>query len=264
MTWIVGRTIPFGYSVALSDIRVTLGDGREVDCLQKIYPVGPFIAMGFAGSVSIGFAMIERARQLMNPLETGMAWEPDVVAEWWPSDAREVFAAMSSEAQENGCHLLMIGAHPSKNNGDSSWAMSYVFRFRSPNFEATSTRADEVVSIGSGEGVTEYMNALERMGGISEEAFQFLQLEQIRPGGSAWGLMQSISHVVESTPTPGISHHLHVCLALRGEIRLSTNNRETIGGDTSTDVVMPPVATTMEQLIVMLNLSAEAAADARC
>ena len=61
MTWIVGRSIPFGYSVALSDIRVTL-DGREIDCLQKIYPVGPFIAMGFAGSVPIGFAMIDRMR----------------------------------------------------------------------------------------------------------------------------------------------------------------------------------------------------------
>jgi hypothetical protein len=123
MTWVVGRSIPFGYSIASSDIRVTLGDGREVDCLQKIYAAGPFIAMGFAGSVPIGFATITRMRQLLNPVEPGTAWQPDVVAERWPRHARDVFAAMPTEMQEDDCDLMMIGAHPSKNNGDAPWAI---------------------------------------------------------------------------------------------------------------------------------------------
>ena len=100
--------------------------------------------------------------------------------------------------------------------------------------------------------------------GISEEAFSFLQLEAMMPHGSAWGLMQSISHVVETTPQQGISRHLHVCLAGRGEIRIGTNNRETFRGDASADIVMPPVATTRDQLKTMLSLSAEAVAAARC
>jgi hypothetical protein len=45
------------YSIGISDIRVTLGDGSEYDCLQKIYPVTNSIAMGFAGSMQIGFMM---------------------------------------------------------------------------------------------------------------------------------------------------------------------------------------------------------------
>jgi hypothetical protein len=45
----------FGYGFGLSDIRVTLGDGSEVDCLQKIYPVARWVAAGFSGSVKIGF-----------------------------------------------------------------------------------------------------------------------------------------------------------------------------------------------------------------
>jgi hypothetical protein len=82
MTWIVGRIIPFGYAVALSDIRVTLRDDSEVDCLQKIYAVGPFIALGFAGSVAIGFSIVNRLRQLLGPTPPDMAWEPDIVAQW--------------------------------------------------------------------------------------------------------------------------------------------------------------------------------------
>ena len=258
--------MPFGYSVALSDIRVTLGDGREVDYLQKIYPVGSFIAMGFAGSVPIGFAMITRMRQLLNPIEPGKTWQPDVVAEWWPRDARYVFAAMPAEMREHDCHLVMIGAHPSKNNGDAPWAMSYVYRFRSPDFEAVPTRADEVVSIGSGEGVAEYASALQRLGGLSEDAFSFLQLETLGRGASAFGLTQSISHAIETTPTRGISRHLHVCLAMRGEIRLGNNDTNYIGPpDNSVDnLVMPPVAQSLDELLNMLNLTAEAVATARC
>ncbi len=49
----------FGYSVGVSDIRVTLYDGSERDCLQKIYPIAQSIALGFAGSVRIGFEMVD-------------------------------------------------------------------------------------------------------------------------------------------------------------------------------------------------------------
>lgn len=38
MTWIVGMPTLFGYSIGISDIRVTVNDHSEYDCLQKIYP----------------------------------------------------------------------------------------------------------------------------------------------------------------------------------------------------------------------------------
>ena len=247
MTWIVGRSIPFGYSVALSDIRVTLADGSEVDCLQKIYPVGPFIALGFAGSVAIGFALVARLRHLLGQVQPGLAWEPDVVVQWWPEDAREVFAAFSKEEQNLGCHLLMAGAHPSRNNGDSPWAMAYVYRFRSPDFLPLLAGGGDIVSIGSGEGIAEYSEALRNLG----DGFSYLQLEVIGPGGSAFGLLQSISHAVETTPKPGISRHLHVCVAMRGEIRMGNNDRHQIG-ESSGDLVMPPVAHSLAELAQIL------------
>jgi hypothetical protein len=43
-----------GYGFGISDVRVTLGDGTEADCLQKLYPIGRYLAAGFAGSVAIG------------------------------------------------------------------------------------------------------------------------------------------------------------------------------------------------------------------
>jgi len=94
----------------VSDIRVTftLADRSkiEADCLQKIYEVGPFIALGFAGSVRIGFRMVERLRQLLGGLKPGQTWKPDVVAELWPEEARKVFARFSKRQQDLQCLSL--------------------------------------------------------------------------------------------------------------------------------------------------------------
>jgi hypothetical protein len=86
MTWIVGTPYGFGYGIGISDVRVTLGDHSEHDCLQKIYPVGRFIAMGFAGSVRIGFAMIETLRTFLYNEDQSLAYDPTAVAQWWPGD----------------------------------------------------------------------------------------------------------------------------------------------------------------------------------
>ena len=56
----------FGFAVGISDIRVTTPN-EERDCLQKIYAVGPGVALGFAGSVAIGFAMVDRLRAKLVP-----------------------------------------------------------------------------------------------------------------------------------------------------------------------------------------------------
>ena len=54
MTWVIGRAGPFGYAVGLSDIRVTLDNGNEVDCLQKIYKVGSNTAWGLQVQCKLG------------------------------------------------------------------------------------------------------------------------------------------------------------------------------------------------------------------
>src|SRR6266536_273159 len=207
MTWIVGRALPWGCAAALSDIRVTLADRSEVDCLQKIYPVGRFIALGFAGSVAIGFGIVGRLRQLLGTVKPGEAWEPDFVPQ-------------------------LAGA-------------------------------DEIVSIGSGEVVAEYPQALRKLD--ERHGFDFLQLEVGQPGGSAIGLLRLISQAVEATPKLGISHHMHVCVARRGEILFGNNNARRgeilfgnnnlhyIGESSGEDIIMPPVAQSYAELGQMLR-----------
>lgn len=55
-----------GYAFGLSDVRVTFADKNEKDCLQDINPVGQYLAAAFAGSVQIGFRMIESLCQYLH------------------------------------------------------------------------------------------------------------------------------------------------------------------------------------------------------
>ena len=159
MTWIVGRVMPFGYATAISDIRVTLADGAEVDCLQKIHRVGRFMAMGFAGSLRIGLAMVNRLTEVLRTTDPKMAWDPNAVAELWPERAREVFNSFEEVDTARGCQLLLLSAHPTEDVGFPHWSRCFVHRFREPEFTAELARpskvlpgSSEVVSIGCGAG----------------------------------------------------------------------------------------------------------------
>lgn len=133
MTWIVGVPVPFGYAIGCADIRVTFKDGREEDCLQKIYQVGPVVCAAFAGSVQIGFALLSRTAQLLKRNDPGMAWDLDEVAKWWPQDAREVWNCMPDFEQQLKSEFMLFGAHPNQAN---PWPKPCVYTFRSPQFEA--------------------------------------------------------------------------------------------------------------------------------
>jgi hypothetical protein len=80
MTWVIGASSIFDYGAMMSDVRVTFRDGRERDLVQKAYPVGPYIVAGFAGSVRIGFQMLESLAKFLivppNAPQPG-AWEPE-------------------------------------------------------------------------------------------------------------------------------------------------------------------------------------------
>ena len=68
MTWVIGAS-PYagGYGVMLSDIQVTLANGTTLDILQKAYPVGNYIVAGFAGSVRIGFELLQSRKDSLVP-----------------------------------------------------------------------------------------------------------------------------------------------------------------------------------------------------
>src|SRR5579872_3264411 len=103
MTWIVGMPTIFGSAIGVSDIRVSFADGSTKDCLLKIFPVGRDIALGFAGSVRIGFSMVEYLARLLSQAGPDQAWDPVAVAEWWEKDARDVFYDAPEEERRCGC-----------------------------------------------------------------------------------------------------------------------------------------------------------------
>lgn len=224
MTWIVGMEGLFGYGIGVSDIRVTLADGTERDCLQKIYNVGRFIAAGFAGSVSIGFAMIERLTELLYSGNASSAWDPIAVAEWWPQDARDIFNRFPESERHLASHLMLISAHPTENSGDSPWPRSYVHTFCSPDFEATRVQAPEVAAIGCGTQFEPCRAAVHSLSNDHQERLLIMQAEQGCSGGMATLLAFRLTVLLRDSRPSGISSHLHCCWVYRGKVVIAPMN----------------------------------------
>jgi endonuclease YncB( thermonuclease family) len=82
MTWIIGIAPPFGYSILVSDVRVSFRRERaefQHDCLQKIYRIGPSIIGGFAGSEEIGFRILGILTEELSQAPPRHGWSLDVI-----------------------------------------------------------------------------------------------------------------------------------------------------------------------------------------
>jgi hypothetical protein len=260
VTWIIGRAGPFGYAVGLSDIRVTLRDGSERDCLQKIYNVGPHLVLGFAGSVAIGLEVINQLGAVLPPSNPSLAWIPQVVAENLPRGTKELFRSFPEAERKLGLQLILLAAHPTENDGAAPWGRCYVYRFSSPNFEPKIAGPAQIVSIGSGSNVAAYASALGRL----ENDFELLKFQQYHRDGPAIVLMSSISAELRKLPIKGISPHLHICIVSRGEVRIGENNIQRDDAPEKS-FMMPPVATNMEELRTILSTAKVSSLEqARC
>ena len=262
MTWIVGTACPFGYSVGLSDIRVSFPDGSEGDCLRKIYPVGRFLAAGFAGSVAIGFDMVRTLTRLLHNPNKGEAWIPEAVAQWWPSDAISVFERYSDTERSRGSQLMLFGVHPTEDNGEpAGWPKSSVYRFSDPHFQPEESQGIEVVSIGSGSQVASYKEVLRELSDGGEN-FQFVMMGS---KGIATRLAISLTAALQAKPQPGISPHLHLCVVTRGDIELGTNDHDEFDSDGSPKPFrMPQVATSYEEIVKLCQSRGVTAEGASC
>src|SRR5258707_2174952 len=98
MTWVVGASSLFGYGVMVSDVRVSWSDNTEADLLRKAYRVGPYLLAGFAGSVNVGFQLIDSLQKFLLPPDNSVAaWKPDWVAEHWYPEAAQIFSKAPPE-----------------------------------------------------------------------------------------------------------------------------------------------------------------------
>jgi hypothetical protein len=259
MTWIVGAAAIGGYAVAISDVRVTFADGREMDCLQKLYPMSRFIVAGFAGSVRIGFAMLDALADLLRDLPEGSAWHPEEVADCFQDLARQVFQAAPQAEQALHSHLMLLGAHPTENAGIPGWARCSVHTLKSPAFNPHLARASEIVSIGSGSTVARYQKVLD---GFSSNVLSLLQGEVMGARMGFLPLSMVVQKTIEQNPIPGISPHAHICVVRRGSVEVGTNdeNRYPPSGQLI-EIRMPSVATTWNEFERLASSSADSSAD---
>ena len=95
MTWVIGRAGPFGHAIGISDIRITLQDGSEIDCLQKIYKVAPQLVLGFAGSVAIGLELVAQLGKSLQPPDDTGGWDPHYIAKGLPIGTRQLFITVN-------------------------------------------------------------------------------------------------------------------------------------------------------------------------
>jgi hypothetical protein len=269
MTWIVGTPYGFGYGIGISDVRVTVG-AAYYDCLQKIYPVGQFIAMGFAGSVRIGFAMVDAASSFLHNDNKLLACDPIEVSKRWPSLARKVFEGYPESEKREHCDLMMISVHPTKNCGESPWARPYVHIFKSPEFEPISIAVNKVGAIGCGEGADACRRVVEELSNDYKRMSFIRQGEQGTPGGMASMLGIQLTGILKDAQPEGISAHLQYCWVYRGRITIKTNDHSVSGrwsvfetgsgitGQPSPDLsgatfAMPKLATSWSELHEMLR-----------
>lgn len=247
MTWIVGTRTPFGVAFAASDICVTFPDGATQNCLQKIYGVGNYIALGFAGSVAIGFGMLSHLASLLAQGRADDVWDPTVVSQWWSRDAMDLFYDYPPDERQVGCELIMLAAHPTENTGMPGWAQTYVYGFSSPRFEAHLALPDAVTSIGSGALSRPYQAAVERLR-TSETFYELAAMHR----GMQIALGSALSRAVTTDPQNGISDLFQLCTVERGNIEIGHVGE------------MPPLARSYREFQQRTQAAGIAAASACC
>lgn len=215
MTWLVIAPTLLGYSVAVSDIRVTFADKdkSERDCLQKIYPIAPNMALGFSGSVRIGLAMVARAQDLLQDSSRWRMKHPAQFAVDWPRFARRLYSDEHFNGERHlGCNLALVGASRRSSQIFSSSVRptrkttvaepgSYAYVFRRPKFCPSRIPFGKITSIGSG--VTAYGSVLESIW----KTVLPMHLQRRGRIGDRLGreLVERLSVTLSSGKQPGIS-----------------------------------------------------------
>ena len=261
MTWVVGATSMWGYGALYSDVQVTYPDGTTKDLIQKAYPITNFIAAGFAGSVRIGFTLLQSLAEctlLPDDVLRTQAWDPLWVARRWSPIAKSVFDSAPGMEKALGARMLIVGASPTEDAG--AGARMFLVRFASPEFRpGIMARFVMSCSIGSGAEIAEYK---ERLKPHIRFASGIHRAEIMNPNGWAQELAFSLTRSLRKSPRSGISKHLHAVVVRRGQMSTWNNDEKIHYPDGSVEEVrMPPVAQSYEHF---LQLSSAAGADAVC
>ena len=218
MTWIIGSTALCGSASLVSDICVTFteADGvqRHIDCLQKIYFLGPSIIGGFSGSVRIGFDIFEILQREFSNGPPGAALDMSIAAQTWlPRVIRRVFLSAPGTEQRLGSSIILASAHPTKNRGEAPWAWTDVHILSSPNFAPVVAASREAVAIGKGSSVPAYMDAIRAL----SSDVGFVSASMSSQDIQASLLAHMVSTSISNGSVPGVSTMFQFGLITRNQ-----------------------------------------------
>jgi len=260
--------------VILADIqvRVATADGPVyLDGIQKVFPVGQYLAAGFAGDVEFGYRLIEDLAQCLRlPPGDDRAWIPAPTIDRWRVRARSLFNEWGQP--ERRANLLVAGVREEgviPNEADAVIAhivppgvRTYACILRSPAFEVEVIRPMTVGSIGSGNAVEAYQGILEH---VNQHPASYYHSEFVGGVRDSFGTMlaHSLGADIARTAAPGISQHLLVCIVRPGEITLQPNDSDVFeAGQRRPERRMPPLARSLRQVHELLERNGLAEGDA--
>lgn len=228
MTWILGTAVPFGYGALISDTRASWRDGQYVDGLQKIYPVGPWMMAGFAGSVMFGFQTIAYLQHWFGPPTLGRAYMPEVEAWRLYRRVRRAFAAAPLDIRSDRCSIILVGVSPS--GGGPFGPNSRCLRMTSPHFIPERAAPLTWHSIGNGaihDLAKEFAN--QSLGAFSLQA----QGETLNRGGTAFSTASEVGLALANKPMAGIGESLQIGTVWRDRHEIRTLKRTPLGPGTT-------------------------------
>ena len=248
MTWILAASNVLGSCGLYSDVQVTFKDGKTKDLVQKAYPITNSIGAGFAGSVQIGFMLIQSLADFVKlpNWDDQAGWDPRWVASNWAPIARALFEKAPATERALGSRILVAAASPNENCGFG--AKTYFIRFSEPNFlPGVMSRPFKLCSIGSGAAVDEYHKRLKPLFRW-EGHTRTLQGEVGSPNGWVDHMASRISQSLAHHQHTGISRHMHIIAVRRGMTVVGTNNENIYpGNEPRIEIRMPRVAQGYEQ-----------------
>jgi hypothetical protein len=263
MTWIVGASSAIGFAFGISDIRVTFKNGRVKDCLQKLYPMAPFIAAGFAGSVRIGFTILQGLADLFpKNIPPAHSFVPQSVTDTLSSLAKDIFKESSPEEAALRSDLMLLGAHPTLTVGIPGYMRCSVHILRSPEFVPQEAQMGQVVSIGTGSVYQPYKDVLNSW---SSDPMALLRMAPAGLDAGSMVFSMVIQKTIEKNPLPGVSPHAHICVLRGGEVKVFPND-ETVyppNGEPF-EFKMPRVATNWEEFDRMVSADGSSSACVVC
>ena len=241
MTWVVGgATLDIG--VLVGDIRISYSDNGRLReearyGVQKLHQIVPSIWVGFAGSIEIGFAIVDQLREAARAVSPGgVRPEPgDVVGTWRAIAERNYTQRFAEQLRDAGCHLLVVGASQrwTEHRGQRLWRVARAYRIELPrpgerNIRLTDVAFNQFDSIGSGKSVEEYRDLLI---GSTANGGQGLLAFSPTAGqgfGNSWHLAGfitslAIGTVIDRRPEPGISTHLQSAVVTAEGTMFSNN-----------------------------------------